>query len=47
MEANCRAYVEFNRSHWEHISSDCKDVIYRMLERDPKNRISYEDILQH
>ena len=29
------------------ISSECKDLILKMLEKDPKKRISIDDILQH
>lgn len=32
---------------WPTISDDCKDIIGKMMRKDPKERISVDDALKH
>ncbi|XP_069817234.1 testis-specific serine/threonine-protein kinase 2 [Dendropsophus ebraccatus] len=38
-------YVDF--PHFKHLSSECKDIIYRMLQPDVNQRLTIDDILDH
>jgi serine/threonine protein kinase len=29
------------------VSSSCRDIIYRLLQRDPDKRITYEELAKH
>ena len=35
-----RGYIDFKRSPWPSISHSAKDLLKKMLMRDPKNRIT-------
>ncbi|EPS60285.1 hypothetical protein M569_14517 [Genlisea aurea] len=39
--------VDFESEPWPHISDSAKDLVQRMLERDPKKRISAHQVLCH
>ena len=39
--------LEFDLPCWENISADCKDIINRLLDKDPKTRITLDKALQH
>ena len=42
---NCE--YEFPSPYWDNISDDAKDLIRRILVKDPKDRLNAEEILQH
>ena len=37
--------LEFDLPCWENISVDCKDIINRLLDKDPKTRITLDKAL--
>ena len=39
--------LEFDLPCWENISADCKDIINRLLDKDPKTRITLDKALSH
>jgi serine/threonine protein kinase len=41
------SYYPLNRLEWARVSADAKDLISRMLVKDPKQRISTKEILNH
>lgn len=38
---------DFPEQDWDHISDECKDMIRKMLTRDPNKRISAGELLEH
>lgn len=38
---------EFPARKWNKISNDAQDLIKKMLERDPKQRITFDECLKH
>lgn len=47
MEENKNAELKFDKPVWNNISIECKELIQQMTEKDPENRISYQNILEH
>ena len=39
--------LQFNGSAWVPVSNGCKDIIAKMLEKDPDARFSIEQVLNH
>lgn len=39
--------MEFDPEDWTVISDEAKDLITKMLEKDPQNRIAANDALKH
>lgn len=39
--------AQFDSNYWSHISQECKDLIFRMLELNPNTRITARDALAH
>lgn len=39
--------INFDEGNWKHISFDAKDLVKRMLNLDPRQRISSSNILKH
>ena len=39
--------LEFDPEEWTSISSEAKDLILKMLEKDPTKRITFNDALKH
>lgn len=39
--------LEFDLPCWSNISDDCKDIINRLLDKDPKTRITLDKALSH
>ena len=39
--------LEFDLPCWNNISEDCKDIINRLLDKDPKTRITLDKALSH
>ena len=39
--------VPFDHPVWEFVSKDAKDLITRLLEKDPLKRLTLEDCLMH
>lgn len=39
--------VSFKSAKWAHASAECKDLITKMLAKDPRHRISATEILSH
>ncbi|XP_047341606.1 calcium-dependent protein kinase 11-like [Impatiens glandulifera] len=42
-----KAKLDFDSEPWPHISESAKDLIKKMLDRNPKNRISSHEVLCH
>ena len=42
-----RSPVEFNEEIWNNVSDDCKDLIKKMLKKNPSKRIVINDVLSH
>lgn len=42
-----RGHLVFPDQHWSHISPQAKDLIYKLLRKDPYQRIEAADILSH
>ncbi|KAG7347478.1 Ser/Thr protein kinase [Nitzschia inconspicua] len=47
VEDNTNAKVTFPKKYWGSISSDAKDLVQRMLQADPKDRLSAKEALGH
>lgn len=47
IKANKNAELEFPESEWGRISSEARDLVSRMLETDPKERITAKEALEH
>lgn len=47
IEANKRAVVEFPEDDWSKISNDARDLVLKMTDVDPRQRISAKDALRH
>ena len=39
--------LEYDLPCWTNISAECKDLLTRLLHKDPKKRITLEDALKH
>lgn len=39
--------LEFDLDCWKDISTECKDIISRLLDKSPKTRITLEQALKH
>ena len=39
--------LEFDLDCWKEISNDCKDIISKLLDKDPKKRITLDAALKH
>ena len=39
--------ITFSEPQWAHVSRDAQDLVRRLLEREPKRRISSQDALRH
>ena len=39
--------VSFAEPRWTRISEECKNLVKRMIERDPERRVSAEEALKH
>ena len=39
--------LEFDLPCWDHISEECKDLLMKLLLKDPKKRISLDNALKH
>eukprot|EP00835_Amoeboradix_gromovi_P002255 NODE_123_length_18841_cov_0.279693.p12 type:complete len:123 gc:universal NODE_123_length_18841_cov_0.279693:15218-15586(+) len=38
---------EFDAEYWGHVSKDAKDLILRLLDKDPQTRITMKEALEH
>lgn len=47
IEANKRAKIEFPEDDWDRISNDARDLVLKMTQVDPRQRISAKAALQH
>lgn len=47
LELNMECHIYLKNIHWPHISSEGKDIIKKMLEKDPQVRISAKEALAH
>ena len=41
------AVLSFDSEPWSEVSDDCKDLITRLLDKNPKTRITIADVLKH
>lgn len=39
--------LDFSHAEFENVSANTKDLITKMLEKDPKKRVALKDALQH
>jgi len=39
--------ITFKSTKWANVSAECKDLIWKMLRKDPEERISATEILNH
>ncbi|XP_058224819.1 calcium-dependent protein kinase 8-like [Rhododendron vialii] len=46
-KAIIRCVIDFKRDPWPKVSDDAKDLIKRMLDSDPKGRLTAQDALEH
>ncbi|CAA6671935.1 unnamed protein product [Spirodela intermedia] len=46
-EAIMRGYIDFETDPWPSISNSAKDLVRKMLTRDPKKRITASQVLEH
>jgi len=47
IEANKTAEYQFHLPEWENVSEDAKDLVRKLLEKDPAKRIDVNNALQH
>lgn len=47
LEATIREPLILEGRFWSNVSPEAQDLLYRFLEKDPKNRISLQDALNH
>jgi serine/threonine protein kinase len=45
LDENRKCSITFDKKAWEVVSDECKELLARMLEKKPINRISCDDIL--
>ena len=38
---------EFKEKHFKHVSRECKDLIYKLIVRNPRNRLTATVALKH
>ncbi|XP_047321912.1 calcium-dependent protein kinase 7-like [Impatiens glandulifera] len=46
-QAIIRSVVDFKREPWPNVSDGAKDLVRKMLEPDPKRRLTAHDVLEH
>merc|ERR1712098_155739 len=39
--------IKFNKSYWQPISKEAKDLVNGLLNKDPKKRYCYHNIIEH
>ena len=44
---NKRGDVQYPPKYWDKISTEAKDVVAKMLNKDPRQRINAKEALQH
>lgn len=44
---NKRGEVQYPPKYWDKISGDAKDLVGKMLNKDPRQRINAKEALQH
>jgi serine/threonine protein kinase len=43
----CEDKVTFDSPQWKNVSKDCMDLIFKLLIKNPENRISVDNLLVH
>ena len=46
-DAVANAEVVFYEDHWRHVSREARDLVMRLLEKDPRRRMSVKDACEH
>ncbi|KAJ6821261.1 calcium-dependent protein kinase 29 [Iris pallida] len=46
-EAILHSEIDFEREPWPKVSKNAKDLVYRMLDRNPKTRLTAQEVLEH
>ncbi|TKY53337.1 Calcium-dependent protein kinase 8 [Spatholobus suberectus] len=46
-QAIIRSAVDFKREPWPKVSDNAKDLVKKMLDRDPKSRLTAQEVLDH
>lgn len=44
---NKKCELEYPEKYWDKISEKAKDLVSKMMQKDPKDRITAEEALQH
>lgn len=43
----CEDTVKFSQRQWKHYTAECKDLIYKLLIKNPEKRISVDAVIEH
>jgi len=47
LKRNKECKIVYNQAHWKTVSPEAFDLIHKLLEIDPKNRMNAKDALAH
>jgi serine/threonine protein kinase len=47
IQKNKECKIEYPKEYWEFVSLDAKELVERMVDKDPKTRLSASEALEH